>query len=155
MDSEKQPITEDDIFECRQCGDCCKGFGGTYVTAHDIVRMSSYIGFDPDRFTARYCENSGSRHVLACGEDGYCIFFDKKKQCAIHPVKPYMCKAWPFIEAVLRHPENWNMMANSCPGMKKDSPKEALEKIVTREKEKLNMSIRKMNFQISQPVSDG
>ena len=66
-----------------------------------------------------------------------------------------MCKAWPFIEAVLRHPENWNMMANSCPGMKKDSPKEALEKIVTREKEKLNMSIRKMNFQISQPVSDG
>jgi len=52
-----------------------------------------------------------------------------------------MCKAWPFIDTVIRHPENWNMMANSCPGMKKDIPKEALEKIVGHEKEKLHMSI--------------
>jgi hypothetical protein len=142
MDSE-QPTTGDDIFSCRQCGDCCKGFGGTYVTALDIGRISAYIGFDPDLFPARYCEKSGSRYILACGKEGYCIFFDREKQCTIHPVKPYMCKAWPFIEAVIRHPENWNMMANSCPGMKKDIPKEALEKIVGYEKEKLNMSIPK------------
>ncbi|OGR55050.1 MAG: Fe-S oxidoreductase [Desulfobacula sp. RIFOXYB2_FULL_45_6] len=142
MDSE-QPATGDDIFSCRQCGDCCKGFGGTYVTARDIGRISAYIGFDPDRFSARYCEKSGSRDVLACGKEGYCIFFDREKQCTIHPVKPYMCKAWPFIEAVIRYPENWNMMANSCPGMKKDIPKEALERIVRREKENLSMSIPK------------
>lgn len=145
MDSE-QPTTGDDIFSCRQCGDCCRGFGGTYVTARDILRISAYIRFDTDRFTTHYCEKSGSRHVLACGEDGCCIFFDKEKQCTIHPVKPYMCKAWPFIEAVIRHPENWDMMANSCPGMKKDIPKEALQKIVTREKENLSISIQKINF---------
>lgn len=139
MDSEY--TTGDDIFECRQCGDCCNGFGGTYVTPQDVIHISSYIQCDPDTFVARYCDPSGSRHVLTRGKDGCCIFFDKKAQCTIHPVKPYMCKAWPFIQPVISHPENWNAMANSCPGMKKDVPRNALRKIVSREKEKLDPSV--------------
>ncbi len=141
MDSEL--IAGEDIFSCRQCGDCCRGFGGTYVTAQDIVSISEYISFDPDQFAARYCKKSGSRYVLACGKDGCCVFFNKEKQCAIHPVKPYMCKAWPFIKAVIRHPENWNTMANSCPGIKKDIPEKVLVKIIASEKEKLDLSIKK------------
>ncbi len=85
--------------------------------------------------------SAGYRPISVLTRTVFCIFFDKEKQCTIHPVKPYMCKAWPFIDTVIRHPENWNMMANSCPGMKKDIPKEALEKIVGHEKEKLHMSI--------------
>jgi len=129
--------TCDDIFECRQCGDCCNGFGGTYVTKQDIINISNYINVDPEKFIDEYCDKSGSRVVLTLGKDGYCIFFDKTKQCTIHPVKPYMCKAWPFIQAVITHPENWNTMANSCPGMKKNIPYKDLQKIVKREKEKL------------------
>ena len=129
--------TCDDIFECRQCGDCCNGFGGTYVTKQDIINISNYINVDPEKFIDEYCDKSGSRVVLTLGKDGYCIFFDKTKQCTIHPVKPYMCKAWPFIQAVITHPENWNTMSNSCPGMKKNIPYKDLQKIVKREKEKL------------------
>ncbi len=129
--------TCDDIFECRQCGDCCNGFGGTYVTKQDIINISNYINVDPEKFIDEYCDKSGSRVVLTLGKDGYCIFFDKTKQCTIHPVKPYMCKAWPFIQAVIKYPENWNIMANSCPGMKKGIPYKDLQKIVKREKEKL------------------
>ncbi|OGR26874.1 MAG: Fe-S oxidoreductase [Desulfobacterales bacterium RIFOXYA12_FULL_46_15] len=147
MDSD--PVTGEDIFTCRQCGDCCKGFGGTYVTARDIIHISEYISFNPDQFAMRYCEKSGSRHVLACGKDGRCIFFDKEKQCTIHPVKPYMCKAWPFIATLIRHPENWNTMANSCPGIKKDIPEKLLEKIVRLEKKKLDLSIKKLDIQIN------
>lgn len=123
--------TPEDIFECRQCGDCCKGFGGTYVTGDDILKIAGYIHSTPDRFTDRYCDRSGSRYVLTTGENGYCIFFDPEKQCTIHPVKPIMCRAWPFIKPVLRAPENWNIMAGSCPGMKKDIPSDALVKIVS------------------------
>ncbi|HGY11559.1 MAG TPA: YkgJ family cysteine cluster protein, partial [Desulfobacterales bacterium] len=65
---------------------------------------------------------------------------DKINQCTIHPVKPYMCKAWPFIQTIIKHPENWNAMANSCPGMKKDIPYTDLQKIVATEKEKLDKS---------------
>ena len=138
MDSEFK--TWDDVFECRLCGNCCNGFGGTYVSEQDITNISTYINFDPEKFIARYCDMSGSRHVLTLGKDGCCIFFDKTSQCTIHPVKPYMCKAWPFIRTIIKNPENWNAMADSCPGMKKDIPYKDLQKIVEIEKKKLNKS---------------
>jgi len=132
----------DDIFVCQQCGDCCKGFGGTYITDQDIINISAFIKFDPEKFVAKYCDKSGSRSVLTLGIDGNCIFFDSVKQCTIHPVKPYMCKAWPFIQTIIKNPENWNAMANSCPGMKKDIPYKDLVKIVDTQKNKLDKSLR-------------
>ena len=128
--------TAEDIFECKLCGDCCKGFGGTYVTEMDIQRIAEYIQSDPETFIKDYCDMSGSRPVLTQGEDNRCIFFDSEKQCTIHPVKPYMCKAWPYIATIIENPENWDMMANSCPGMKKQVPHSDLSRIVAVEKEK-------------------
>ena len=109
--------TGDDIFTCTQCGECCRGFGGTYVSKEDIHRISRFIGCDPAEFIPRYCDMSGSRPVLTLADDGKCIFFDKL--CTIHAVKPYMCRAWPFIKTLVQHPENWEAMAGSCPGMVK------------------------------------
>jgi len=137
-----------DIFECQLCGNCCKGFGGTYVTKQDIINISRYICFDPEKFIARYCDSSGSRHVLTLDKDGCCIFYDKIKHCTIHPVKPYMCKAWPFIQTVIKHPENWNAMAGSCPGMKKDIQYKDLQRIVPKEKERLDNPSQDLSSQI-------
>jgi uncharacterized protein len=127
-----------DIFNCVQCGECCKGFGGTYVSDRDIVRIADYVDCTTEFFVKNYCEKSGSKQVLACGSDGYCIFFERQKQCTIHPVKPYMCRAWPFIRPVLRYPENWNIMAGSCSGMKKDVPEDLVLKTVKIEVKKLD-----------------
>ena len=132
--------TGDDIFTCQKCGECCTGFGGTYITEKDIKKISDYIHLDAEVFIAERCDISGKRHVLTQGKDGKCIFFDSKKQCTIHPVKPYMCRAWPFIAAVVKHPENWDAMAGSCPGMKKNVPAQALKKIVQKEIEMLARS---------------
>ncbi len=135
MDSEFK--TGKDIFQCRQCGECCTGFGGTYVTDQDIEKIAGYINVATEKFISKFCDMSGTRHVLSQGENGKCIFFDMEKQCTIHPVKPYMCRAWPFIEAVVKYPENWNAMAGACPGMKKNIPEETLVKIVSEELKKL------------------
>ncbi len=129
--------TGNDIFQCRQCGECCTGFGGTYVTEQDIKNIADYINVETEKFISKFCDMSGTRHVLSQGENEKCIFFDMEKQCTIHPVKPYMCRAWPFIQAIVKHPENWNTMANSCPGMKKNIPEETLKKIVSEELKKL------------------
>lgn len=126
-----------DIFKCQQCGACCKGYGGTYVTQKNINEIAAYINFDPDKFISTYCDKSGSKYVLTLGSDGYCIFFNKTEQCTIHPVKPYMCRAWPFIQSIIDYPENWNIMANSCPGMTKEIPHKNLVQIVKIEKEKM------------------
>jgi len=131
-------MTAGDIFECKLCGECCNGFGGTYVTEQDILKISSYINANPETFIKTHCDMSGLRPVLTQSATGSCIFFDPDKQCTIHPVKPYMCRAWPYIKTIIKNPENWNAMAGSCPGMKKDVPLEDLIRIITHESRKLD-----------------
>jgi Fe-S-cluster containining protein len=109
-----------ELFACTLCGDCCKGFGGTYLTEADIVAIAGYIGVSTQRLKTDYTCKSGQRRVIAQGDNGYCIFWDKV--CTIHPVKPRMCRQWPFIPGVLADVANWQAMAASCPGMNTDVP---------------------------------
>ncbi len=111
-------LKPEDIFSCKKCGECCRGYGGTYITQADIQAISAFIHADPERFVSEYCRDSGGRPVIAQAENGFCVFWDKV--CSIHPVKPGMCRAWPFIEAVLVDAGNWYAMADSCPGMRTD-----------------------------------
>lgn len=107
-----------DIFECRRCGDCCRGYGGTVVDEDDIRAIAAYKDLSPEQFRSRYCVLSGSRLVLVQQPNGYCAFWDRL--CTIHPVKPRMCRAWPFIESVLVDVQNWHIMASMCPGIRTD-----------------------------------
>ncbi|MBL7181361.1 MAG: YkgJ family cysteine cluster protein [Pseudomonadota bacterium] len=122
------PLKPEDIFKCKQCGDCCKGYGGTFVTKQEIETITAYLNTDPISFDKDYCRMSGGKPVLAQGRDGYCIFWDKL--CTIHAVKPRMCKAWPFIESVLVDIGNWHIMAASCPGIRTDVPENAIKECV-------------------------
>jgi Fe-S-cluster containining protein len=111
-------------FECRRCGECCRGFGGTYVSEEDMARIAAYIGVDAATFKQRCVQPSGSRWVLAQAASGFCVFWDQL--CTIHPVKPRMCRQWPYIRPVLRDLQNWHSMAASCPGMRTDLPDETI-----------------------------
>ena len=118
----------EDLFECRQCGDCCKGFGGTYLRPADIAAISHFIGTRPESFVTRYCSFSGGQPVLGQRPDGYCIFWDKI--CTIHPVKPRMCRKWPFIESLLVDGRNWLIMGDSCPGINRDVSADIVQEYV-------------------------
>lgn len=113
-------LKPDDLFRCTRCGDCCRGYGGTYVGREDIAAIARFLGMDPAGFVERFCAMSGGRYLLAQGPEGYCIFWDTV--CRIHPVKPRMCRRWPFIESVVRDVSNWKIMAAACPGMRTDVP---------------------------------
>ena len=116
------------IFECRRCGDCCKGYGGTYLTEADIVRIAEHIGMAPDIFVSTHCRLSGERPIIAQKEDGYCVFWDQL--CTIHPVKPRMCRQWPYIAPVLKEVENWRIMGSMCPGIHSDAPDKIIRECV-------------------------
>ena len=58
--------------------------------------------------------------MLAQREDGFCHFV-KDKRCSIHPVKPRICRAWPYLESVLTDFTNWEAMASVCPGINKQA----------------------------------
>jgi uncharacterized protein len=131
------PLTPDDIFNCRQCGDCCKGFGGTYVSPEDVQAIAAFIHMDSQLFLEKCCQLSGKKTVLAQAENGYCVFW-KDRICTIHPVKPRMCKAWPFIPNVLRDPQNWYIMAGLCPGIRTDVTPSQIIDCVSRQIELQN-----------------
>jgi len=121
-------VAQGDLFACRRCGDCCKGYGGTYITEREIDMISRYLGLEPNTFIKRYCQMSGGRPLIAQGTDGYCIFWNKL--CGIHAVKPRMCRNWPFIESILVDPKNWKAMAASCPGMRLDVSDDQIQRCV-------------------------
>ena len=85
---------------------------------------------DPASFVKRHCQATEKLPVLAQRKDEYCIFWDG--QCAIHPVKPRMCRAWPFIESVLIDINNWYIMAAVCPGMRTDVAEDEVRDCVER-----------------------
>lgn len=109
-----------EFFQCKKCGDCCHGYGGTFIFAEEIEAISNYIKTDPSTFIADYCRMSGGKPILGQGTNGYCLFWNGL--CLIHPVKPRMCRKWPFIKAVMMDNNNWYEMASFCPGMNKDIP---------------------------------
>lgn len=109
-----------DLFECLKCGDCCEGYGGTFVTQSDIENIADFIGTPKDTFIKNYCQMSGGKPVLAQKEDKFCIFWDDL--CSIHPVKPKMCRDWPFIKSVILEPKNWEIMSGACPGIRTEFP---------------------------------
>jgi Fe-S-cluster containining protein len=122
------------LFECTQCGDCCKGYGGTYLTESDITKIAAFIGVDIVEFKRRYCVYSGNRPVLAQQANGYCIFFDQN--CTIHAVKPRMCRQWPFIQSLMVDIANWHIMAGVCPGMNRIMDDRHLMAAIRREMDK-------------------
>ncbi|MCK5202986.1 MAG: YkgJ family cysteine cluster protein [Desulfobacterales bacterium] len=117
-----------DLFACRRCGECCKGYGGTYITEFEIDDICRYLGLDRKRFMRNYCQISGGKPLVAQAENGYCIFWDQL--CTIHVVKPDMCHKWPFIESILVDAGNWQSLAASCPGMRTDFSDDQIQKCV-------------------------
>jgi Fe-S-cluster containining protein len=114
MDSDTSACEQ--VFDCTQCGDCCRGFGGTYISENDISAICGHQSIDREDFIQKYCARSGSRRVLRQRPDGYCIFWEKL--CTIHPVKPRMCRQWPFLKSVLVDEINWRSMGSMCPGIR-------------------------------------
>jgi len=131
-------LTPDDIFQCKQCGDCCTGYGGTYLSPGDIRDIAEFIQTDSEQFLEKYCQSSGGRPVIRVGPSGKCVFFHDETQCTIHPVKPRMCRAWPFIDAILKAPGNWNIMGQACPGIKTGVPHDQVQACVKKEVEALD-----------------
>lgn len=131
------------LFSCRKCGDCCRGYGGTFVSDKEIETICRFLNLDPSEFFGGYCQMSGNKPVLAQKENGYCIFWERL--CTIHPVKPLMCKKWPFIESILIDVNNWHVMASVCPGIETEASDRMIRDYVTEELLKAGGSPKSFN----------
>lgn len=105
------------VFECKKCGACCQGEGGIFVLGDEIERIARFLGITAESFLSTWCHLRNRRHYINTGADGCCAFYDRERQCTIHPVKPGPCSLWPFYPALLNDRENWAMAKEACPGI--------------------------------------
>jgi Fe-S-cluster containining protein len=104
------------VFQCRQCGDCCAGRGGIFVKPQEVEDMAALLEMPVAEFRRRFVEASprGPRLTVA---DGVCVFLMEGNLCRVHPVKPRICRQWPFLPALLAHPDELEHAKTACPGI--------------------------------------
>ncbi|NCO59929.1 MAG: YkgJ family cysteine cluster protein [Deltaproteobacteria bacterium CG_4_8_14_3_um_filter_51_11] len=108
------------IFDCKLCGQCCKGEGGIFLVQGEGERISSFLGIPKDEFILQCCELRNGRTYIKTSPDGACLFYDPEKSCTIHPVKPVRCELWPFFPANLKDPDTFEAAKEACPGIRPD-----------------------------------
>ena len=124
-------------FECKMCGDCCYGEGGIFLEKEEEDGISKFLGISTADFLSRFCEERNGRIYVKIGEDNFCIFYEKGKGCAIHPVKPARCSLWPYYNANVNDEETWEMAKLACRGIDRECSFEEFvrqSKIFTRGK---------------------
>ena len=86
-------------FECKRCGACCKD-RDVPLALDDILRLSEFLGMDPDGFFSEYCvempiddDTIAMPFLKRHGDE--CRFLDDNI-CRVHYVKPSACEYLPF-----------------------------------------------------------
>lgn len=125
-----------DLFECTQCGTCCRGEGGIYLSQEEIKRIALFLNLSQQKFLEKYCIKKNGKIYIHIREDGYC-HFSRKGRCSIHEVKPAPCRQWPFFPPMLIDQANWEIARNSCPAL---FPYLTLEEYLNKNSRKRNSS---------------
>jgi uncharacterized protein len=112
-DSDNRPV-----FTCLQCGDCCRGEKGIIVTAAELEAMAGYLSLSPEDFAARHLVETPLGPQLAT-RSGTCVM-QEGSLCRVHPVKPRICRQWPFLPALLAHADEFEAAKEACPGIVAD-----------------------------------
>jgi uncharacterized protein len=107
------------VFSCRQCGECCRGERGILVTAAEHQAMAAHLGLAPQDFAARYLVATSLGPQLA-SRNGACAL-QQDGLCQVHPVKPRICREWPFLQALLAYADEFEAAKGACPGLAEDA----------------------------------
>jgi Fe-S-cluster containining protein len=105
------------VFQCRQCGDCCAGRGGIFVKPQEVEDMAALLGLQVAEFCQRYLEASPMGPRLTVAANGFCVFLMEGNLCRVHLVKPFICRQWPFLPALLVDPDELEHAKTACPGI--------------------------------------
>lgn len=117
-------------FKCQEScgGQCCKpGWAGAsfiFLTESDAVALEQFTGLDRKQFSA-IGEFDWTRFSKGKTRARYmrgCQFFEGGK-CSVYEARPIQCRTFPYWPENIR-PENWDKLADSCPGIGKGDARE-------------------------------
>ncbi len=122
----EQKAEEDErqeVFRCRQCGECCRGEKGILVTPAEEKAMAAHLGLSAAEFARRFLVETSLGPQLASSQ-GRCVM-QVGSLCRVHPVKPRICREWPFLRALMEDAEEFAAAKEACPGLAPEAPHEA------------------------------
>lgn len=109
-----------DIFECSKCGNCCKmTWSPIWINRDEGERIARAFGLTTEEVAERYTVKQADRRRLRQKADGWCVFYDHDKGCTIDPVKPDMCRAFPFHHSAIGTQQAWQRTLAICPEVRK------------------------------------
>lgn len=110
-----------EVFECRQCGDCCFGRGGVRLTAEEAEGVAVYLDLKPAELARLYLAPGEPPWEIRPDLEGYCLFRQASGLCLIHPVKPPVCRRWPFLPGPMAEESAFLDAREACPGLRRDA----------------------------------
>jgi Fe-S-cluster containining protein len=81
--------------------------------------MAAHLGLTPGDFAARYLVDTALGPQLA-SRNGSCVM-QAEGLCLVHPVKPRICREWPYLPALLQHADEFAAAKEACPGLAADA----------------------------------
>ncbi|MDR1044311.1 MAG: YkgJ family cysteine cluster protein [Candidatus Adiutrix sp.] len=107
-------------FQCRQCGICCLGRGGVRLSRGEAGLVAAFLKISPADLFTLYLGAGPAPWEIRTGPDNYCLFHQADGRCLIHPVKPGICRDWPFLPGPLKHESAFLEAKAACPGFSKE-----------------------------------
>ena len=106
-------------FECTGCGNCCRNHGDysyVYLAEADVRAIAAHLGLEREAFLERYCQEEDGWISLRMDRPA-CPFLTEANRCAIYPVRPKQCVAWPFWKENLERATWEGPVKECCPGI--------------------------------------
>ena len=63
------------------------------------------------------CRGLGTWAPASPWPTAVCVFLMAGSLCRVHPVKPFICRQWPFLPALLVDPDELEHAKTACPGL--------------------------------------
>ena len=83
-------------------------------------KAAAFLDLDEAAFRNLYLEPGNPPWDIGLNQAGYCLFRQPGGSCLIHPVKPAVCRLWPFLPPLMARESAFKEAGRACPGLKAD-----------------------------------
>lgn len=87
---------QDQNIMCKKCGECCRCCDPIDITPEEVKIASQYLGIPTGILYSNFIKEVKGRFSRRFSLRTPCPMLTEQNLCRIHPVRPYVCKAFPF-----------------------------------------------------------
>ncbi len=102
-----------ELFSCKQCGICCFGETTVSLDPTDQENMLTVLGVSREVAMEKYWRLQDGQIQMKT-VNGHCIFYNDG--CTVYTGRPWRCRQWPFVNAIVSDIDNFHIIKNSCQG---------------------------------------